>query len=124
MRLPFGFLGLFILSGWAVTALGADGASERSLVRVVPRSPWTLRELEARHLDLVSYDPDTGEIFLTVNTREQRQLLDAGYALSTIEPDSTTAITHNEIKDGILYHMAATIFPPMKSRMMLSPALK
>ena len=93
MRLPFGFLVLMFLSGWAsATALGADGAAERSLVRVVPRSPWTLRELEARHLDLVSYDPDTGEIFLTVDAREQRELLDAGYALSTIEPDATAGL--------------------------------
>jgi hypothetical protein len=108
MRLPLGFLGLFFLSGWAVTALGADGAVERSLVRVLPRSPWTLRELEARHLDLVSYDPDTGEIFLTVDAREQRALLDAGYALSTIEPDATAGLKRlQEIPDLGQYHTFA-----------------
>ena len=65
---------------------GAMEASE-SLVMVTPRSPWTLRELEATGIDLVSYDPETGEVYLTVSRDEEQQLLDAGFDVTTVRWD-------------------------------------
>ncbi len=59
----------------------------RSLLAIEPRSPWTLRELEALSADLVSYDPDTGVAYVTANAAEQRRLVEHGFAVSTIELD-------------------------------------
>lgn len=83
----------------------APAPSGRSLLAVTSRSPWTLRDLENRHLDLVSYDPDTGVIYLTATPEELRRLLDDGFSVRTVQPDMDAARRKLlEVPDLGLYH--------------------
>ena len=74
----------------AVPVLAATGPP--SLIVVAPRSPWTLRELEARHAALVSYDPDTGAAYVVATPDEQAALARAGFAFATVEPDAEAGL--------------------------------
>ncbi len=93
-------LGLILLSGGPLWA--------RSLVVVTPNSPWTLRELESLGLDLVSVEPETGAIFLTVSSAEEALLVQRGYAVATVALDADAG-RHRllQIPDLGLYHTYA-----------------
>src|SRR5262245_16222656 len=103
---------------------GAAQGAERSLVVVTPRSPWTLRELEALHLDLVSHDPETGETWLTVTPEEERLLVSRGYPVATVEIDADAARQRLlEIPDLGLYHTYAETVAELESLQAAHPDL-
>lgn len=78
-------LGLLTVFGAVAPAVASD--TRRSLVAIEPRSPWTLQELEQAGADLVSYDPDTGVAYVTVDPRQERLLWERGFAVSTVDLD-------------------------------------
>ena len=100
------------------------GATPRSLVVVTPRSPWTLREIEALDLDLVSYDPDTGAIYLTVTPDEERMLVERGYAVATVLPQADAGRLEllNQPNLG-LYHTYAETVAELESLQTAHPTL-
>ncbi len=103
---------------------GAAHGSERSLVVVTPKSPWTLPELEALHLDLVSHDPETGETWLTVTPEEERLLVSRGYPVATVEIDADAGRRRLlEIPDLGLYHTYAETVAELESLQAAHPDL-
>ncbi|MFQ5599395.1 MAG: M14 family zinc carboxypeptidase [Candidatus Krumholzibacteriia bacterium] len=108
-----------VLGFWCVEA-----QATRSLLAVSPRSPWTMRELESMHLDLVSHDPETGVVYLTASPQETRGLLDAGFLVSTIEPDVEAGLRELRQIPGLgLYHTYDETVAEMESLHAVAPTI-
>ena len=113
-------LPLLLLCSFAALAHGA----ERSLVVVAPRSPWTLRELEALHLDLVSHDPESGQTWLTVTAEEEQLLVSHGFPVATVQLDADAGRQRLlEIPDLGLYHTYAETVAELESLQSAHPGL-
>lgn len=107
---------------WAAPGLAATGPA--SLIAVAPQSPWTLRELEARHAALVSYDPDTGVAYVVATPAEQAALADAGFAFATVEPDVESGLRRLQQSRGLgAYHSYAETVAELDSLAAAHPDL-
>jgi hypothetical protein len=105
---------VMVIAVAAAALLASAGAATAAaepvaLVAVTPRSPWTLRELEALGVAFASYDPDTGVAMLLVTAAEQQRLHAAGFALATLDPDiaSRAGDAGTATRDLGLYHTYA-----------------
>lgn len=75
-----------------LVAAARAAAASPSLLAVSPTSPWTLRELEAVHAPLVSYDPETGVAYLVATPEEEARLRRYGFAIATVQPDADAGL--------------------------------